>query len=87
MHDDEEGFVHLKDITSGSPAPSRQGTTDLERGSSEGRGPIRLGPIVVEKAVKLGKQERKTRIQVRSDWTASAESNVGRERQERSFLK
>jgi hypothetical protein len=87
MHDDEEGFVHLKDIMSGSPAPSRQGTTYLERGSSEERDPIGSGPMVVEKAVKQEKQERKTRIQVRSDWTVSTESNVGRERQERSFLK
>jgi hypothetical protein len=93
-HDDEEGFVYLKDITGSSPVPSRQG--DLERASSEERGGagLKSGPVVVEKAVLgAGKQgrswreERMARIQVRSDWTVSTESNVGRERQERSFLK
>lgn len=78
--------MHLKDITGASPAPSRQGVVvDVERASGENRASTddrgRKGPMVVEKRVNT------TRIQVRSDWTVSTESNVGRERQERSFLK
>lgn len=76
-HDDEQGFVYLKDMGSDSPAPSRQGPPESD---SEERG--------VRFTVPKQSQEKTTRIQVRNDWTVSSECYVGRKAEnERSFMK
>lgn len=76
-HEDEQGFVYLKDMASESPAPSRQGPPDSD---SEERGVRFTAP--------KEPQEKTTCIQVTNDWTVSSESYVGRKAEhERSFMK